>query len=196
MQSNELGFSSYQLLQVLRRFGAVKYNDRFKLVIAGFKNLYHHYESKNSQTGFPLGNLGELVPLKDWNSQEADDFITYSFTEHLGINVSANQRRRIKKYASTTPAFLQKFARNLLIQHFRDKGKLIKEGKASITRDQIISTFESPGEQGKDSFQEFVVQTLAHNLSALGKMILFTILDLLESENKLKIENKIFFFFT
>ena len=102
--------SSYQLAQVLRRFGAGNYNNRFKLIIAGFKNLYHLYESKNTQTGYPLGNLGELVPLQDWDYQEADNFITYTFTDHLGIDVSADQRRRIKNMHRP----LRHFCKNLL----------------------------------------------------------------------------------
>ena len=174
--------SKNQKFPVIENLRAIAKMDRskFKLLICGFKNLfYSHEKEERSQTGYALGNLGVLVKLDEWSHQEAIDFLSLTFEEHLGITVDDKVAQEIIKHSSSSPAFLQKFAGDLLISKFTkgENFKKFKNGQASVSNNDVWDTFESVGETVKDAFQDFVNTTLSWNLSGLGRVILLTILD-------------------
>ncbi len=168
---------SFPLMRVLRGIQLDK-KENFKVVCAGFKQLYYELNIRpNQDSAYPFKNF--LTPLEkavgDLSSDQVDELLRIAFADMLGVALDPSVARLVKKKTSGHPAFVQMFGRQLLeiLDHRRKTTTKLTVTEADVER--VYSDSPNSGGGQHSSYIDYVYETLNWNLSHLGRAIMLAI---------------------
>lgn len=151
--------------------------ERFKVVYAGFKQLYYEVHIRpNPDNAYPFKNF--LKPLRDdfgdFTLEKVEELLNMAFGEMLGIKFDPSVPRLVKERTSGHPAFVQAFGDRLLsrLERRRRAGASL-----DISRVDIDAVYdEDPDGMGDHAaYIDYVYETLGWNLSHLGRAIMLAL---------------------
>jgi hypothetical protein len=168
---------SFPLMRVLRGI-QLDNGQNFKVVCAGFKQLYYELNIRpNQDSAYPFKNF--LTPLDkavgDLSSDQVEELLRIAFSEMLGVVLDPSVARLVKKKTSGHPAFVQMFGRQLLeiLDHRRKTAGKLVVTEADVER--VYSDTPNAGGGQHASYIDYVYETLNWNLSHLGRAVMLAI---------------------
>jgi hypothetical protein len=168
---------SFPLMRVLRGIQLDK-KDSFKVVCAGFKQLYYELSIRpNQDSAYPFKNF--LTPVEnavgDLSADQVEELLRTAFSEMLGAALDPSVARLVKIKTSGHPAFVQMFGRQLLeiLDHRRKTTSKLVVTEADVER--VYSDTPHGGGGQHASYIDYVYETLNWNLSHLGRAIMLAI---------------------
>ena len=171
------GETAFPAARVLRGVAQTVTEGRFKLVYAGFKQLYYEVKIRpNSDTADPFKNFLQPVTkdFGDFRPEQVERLLTIAFDEMLGIAFDLDVPRLVKERTSGHPAFIQALGLRLLdrIDRRRDSPSFSK-----ITAKDIEAIYnEQPDSLGdREAYIDYVHETLGLNLSFLERAIMLAL---------------------
>jgi hypothetical protein len=173
---NTHGPSAFPLARILR--GVSSQNpDTFKVVYAGFKQLYFEVNIRpNPDNAYPFKNF--LTPLRedfgDLNSDKVEQLLRMAFEDMLGISLDPGVARLVKEKTSGHPAFVQEFGRQLL-EIIERRRRATRELRITLADVEKVYAESPDGTGGHSSYIDYVYETLGWNLSQLGKAVMLAI---------------------
>jgi len=171
------GPSHFPLARVLRGVAQSYRGENFKLVYAGFKQLYYEVRIRpNADTADPFKNFLEPVTkdFGDFTPEQVERLLKMSFVEMLGIDFEPSVPRLVKEKTSGHPAFVQALGERLLARIDRRR---MADTPTEITAQDIHAIYdEQPESLGDHSaYIDYVYETLGWNLSHLGRAIMLAL---------------------
>lgn len=171
------GPTEFPLARILRGLSQSDSGHRFKLVYAGFKQLFYQVRMTScSDPSDPFKNIAEPV-TKDFRNlkpEEVQKLMKMSFEEMLGGTWDSPVPRLIFEKTSGHPAFVQCFCERLLerLSVRRRAGVPIRIAVEDV--EEVYSEQSAFGTTGK-AFIDYVNETLNWNVSHLGRAILLAL---------------------
>lgn len=171
------GPTEFPLARILRGLSQSDADHRFKLVYAGFKQLFYQVRMTScSDPSDPFKNIAEPV-TKDFRNlkpEEVQKLMKISFEEMLGGSWDNAAPRLIFEKTSGHPAFVQYFCERLLerLSNRRKAGTPLRIAIEDVN--EVYGEQSAFGTTGK-AFIDYVNETLNWNVSHLGRVILLTI---------------------
>jgi hypothetical protein len=167
--------SRHLLIEALRSLSQ-KYRERFRVVVAGFMDLYDCLKGRGpySPTSDPWQRMfDDIGPLGNLRAESAESIVQRGFREILGWRFE-NQAipQYIVERTGGHPAFVQGFCLKL-------RQCVAARGDRIIRLKDVEAVFADQDPDG--SFMAYVGKTLGQNLDAIGR---FVILYLADTSNK------------
>jgi len=171
------GEAKFPLARILRGVVQSDSERRFKVVYAGFKQLYHEVRIRpNSDASDPFKNFLEPVTrdFGDLSSDQVECLLKMAFVDMLGIDYEPSVPRLVKEKTSGHPAFVQAFGERLLALISDRSRTNVDRGVLARDVEQVYR--EESGIVGDHSaYIDYVGETLGWNLSHLGRAIMLAL---------------------
>lgn len=170
------GPTAFPLARTLRGLSQ-KDSSRFKLVYAGFKQLFYEVRLRaGSDSSDPFKNIAEPVTkdFRDLDLREVEELMRIGFVEMIGVEMDPSVPRLVTQKTSGHPAFVQRFCECLLT---RISKRRALESRLFLTAADVEETYMESTNRGADDlvFIDYVNETLGWNISHLGRAILIAL---------------------
>ncbi len=146
-----------------------EHKGRFRIIVAGFVELWKMIQNKNEQMGSdnPYFNMfHSLGPLKNLDSSDAQLIVAQGFQGVLGYSFENDTiPRKVIEYTTAHPAFVQNFCGQLHQYLAATKATQIKE----IHLENVFK------DRSPENFLDFVNNTLSQNLDILSRLLVYLI---------------------
>ncbi len=178
------GPSAFPLARTLR--GLSQWDSaRFKVVYAGFKQLYYEVRMRpGADPSDPFKNIVKPVvkDFRDLDLKEVEELMTIGFIEMLGIEMEPSVPRLVTRKTSGHPAFVQRFCERLLA---RVSKRRQFESRLTLTGEDVEDTYleHTPPGSEDTAFIDYVNETLGWNVSHLERAILLALSTDIRSSN-------------